>query len=94
MKVDKELLLRVGELARLKLTEKEIDEFVPQVKEILENFSQLDSVDTKGVKPSFHPVELKNAMREDEEEQCLSNEDALSNTSHKKEGYFKGPKAV
>ena len=94
MKVNKELLLRVAELARLKLTEKEINEFLPQLKEILENFSQLDDINVKGVKPSFHPVELKNAVREDEEEQCLSNEDALSNTSHKKDGYFKGPKAV
>jgi len=94
MKVDKELIIRVGELARLKLSDKEIKEFVPQLKEILEKFSQLDDINTKGVKPSFHPVELKNAVREDEEKQCLSNEDALSNTSHKKEEYFKGPKAV
>ena len=42
----------------------------------------------------MQPVELKNALREDIEEKCLSQEEALSLTEHKKDGYFKGPKAV
>ena len=94
MEVDKKLLEHVAELARLKLNEEEIKKFLPQLKEILEFFSQLKDIDTDNVKPSFQPVELKNAMREDKEEQCLSQDDALSLTEHKKDGYFKGPRAV
>lgn len=94
MEVDKKLLGHVAEIARLRLSEDEIDRFLPQLEEILGFFSQLKNISTDNVKPSFHPVKLKNAMREDKEGKCLSQDDALSLTEHKKEGYFKGPKAV
>jgi aspartyl-tRNA(Asn)/glutamyl-tRNA(Gln) amidotransferase subunit C len=93
MKVDRDLLEHVAEVARLKLKEHEIDIFLPQLKEILETFSELDKVDVTGVKPSFQPVELKNAMREDIPKECLSQKQALSNSSGNKDGYFKGPSA-
>ncbi len=94
MQVDKKLLEHVAEVARIKLSEKEIEKFLPQLKEALEFFSKLKEINTDNVKPSFQPIELKNAMREDEEKQCLSQDDALSLTEHKKDGYFKGPRAV
>jgi len=87
-------LEHVAETARLKLTEDEINKFLPQLKESLEFFSKLQEVNTDNVKPSFHPVEIKNVMREDVEKECLSQDDALSLTEHKKDGYFKGPRAV
>ncbi len=94
MKVDKELIENVARVARLKLTDSEIKKFLPQLKEILNAFSKLDEVNTKGTEPSFQPVELKNFMREDKPGDVLDQEKALENTSHKKDGYFKGPKAV
>ena len=94
MKVDKELIRKVAGVARLELKDKEVEKFVPELKEILNAFSKVDEVDTKGVKPSFQPVEIKNVMREDKITESLSQEEALSNTEHKKNGYFKGPKAV
>lgn len=94
MEIDRKLLEHVAELARLKLTEEEIRKFLPQLKEALEFFSQLQEINTDNVKPSFQPVELKNAMREDKEKECLSQDEALSLTEHKKDGYFKGPRAV
>lgn len=94
MKVDKELIEHVAELARLKLTKEEIDKFLPQLKEILDAFSKLDEIDVKDAKPSFQPIDLKNVMREDKVEKCLTQEEALSLTEHKKDGYFKGPRAV
>jgi aspartyl-tRNA(Asn)/glutamyl-tRNA(Gln) amidotransferase subunit C len=94
MKVDKELINHIADLARLRLTEEEIDKFLPQLKEILEAFSKLDEVETKNTKPSFHPVELKNIMREDKKTRCLTQEKALSNSKENKDGYFKGPMAM
>ena len=94
MQVDRKLLEHVAEVARLKLNEEEVKKFLPQLKESLEFFSKLKEINTDNVKPSFQPVELKNAMREDKEKECLSQEDALSLTEHKKDGYFKGPRAV
>ena len=94
MEVDRKLLEHVAQVARLKLTEEEIKKFLPQLKEVLEFFSKLQEVDTENVKPSFHPVELKNVMREDSEKKCLTQDEALSLTEHKKDGYFKGPRAI
>lgn len=94
MKVDKELIQHIADLARLKLTDAEIKEFLPQLKEILQAFSKLDEVNTENTKPSFQPVELKNMMREDKTKPCLTQEKALSNEKEKKDGYFKGPMAV
>lgn len=94
MDIDRKLLEHVAEVARLKLTEEEIKKFLPQLREALEFFSQLQEVNTDGVKPSFQPVEIKNIMREDAEKKCLSQDEALSLAEHKKDGYFKGPRAV
>jgi len=94
MRIDKALIEHIAELARLKLTEKEIEKFLPQLKEILETFSKLDEVNTENTKPSFQPVELKNMAREDKIKDCLTQEEALTNAKDKKDGYFKGPMAV
>lgn len=94
MEVTREMIAHVAELARLNLTHEEIEKFTPQLKEVIEAFSQLAAENTTGVKPSFHPIELKNALREDSVKECISQEQALRNAKHKKDGYFKGPKAV
>ncbi len=94
MKIDKDLIRHVAEVARLELTDAEIKEFLPQLKDILETFSQIQKVDTANIKPSFHPIELNGAMREDVPKESLSNEAALKNTVHKKDGYFKGPRII
>ena len=94
MEINESLIKKVAEVARLQLTDSEIKKFTPQLREALETFSKLQEVDTKGVKPSFQPVEIKNVLREDVPKQCLTQEQALSQTKHKKDGYFKGPKVV
>ena len=94
MDIDRKLLEHVAQVARLKLTEKEIEKFLPQLKEALDFFAQLQNVNTDGVKPSFQPVEIKNVLREDIEKECLTQDEALSLAEHKKDGYFKGPRAV
>lgn len=94
MKIDKELIEKVAKIARLNLTASEIKEFLPQLKEILENFEKIKSANTKNVKPSFQPIEIKNVTRDDVIGQCLSQKEALANAKHKQDGYFKGPKAI
>ncbi len=94
MEVDKSLITHVAEVARLNLTEQEIKELLPQLKEIIKAFSEIQEINTDNTEPSFHPIELKNAQREDKAKASLSNESALRNTRHKKDGYFKGPKIL
>ncbi|MFH0714729.1 MAG: Asp-tRNA(Asn)/Glu-tRNA(Gln) amidotransferase subunit GatC [Candidatus Diapherotrites archaeon] len=94
VKVDAELLEKVAKLARLNLSEREKKEFLPQFGEILKSFSKLDEVDVEGISPAFQPLPVQNVFREDKAENCLSVEEALSNTKNKKDSYFKGPKAI
>lgn len=92
--ITKELIEHVAEVARLKLTGKEIKKFSKELKEIIDVFSKIDKVDTKNIEASLQPVELKNMLREDKEEKTFTQEEALSLTEHKRDGYFKGPRAV
>ena len=92
--INKELVERIANNAKLNLTDKEKDRFSNELKEIIDAFSKLDEVDTKDVDISLQPVELKNSLREDKAKECLSQDEALSLTEHKKDGYFKGPRVV
>ena len=94
MELTEETVKNVAKVARLNLTDEEIDKFTPQLKEILETFSKIDEVNTNDTKMSIQPVEIKNALREDVPGKCLPVEKALRNTEHKKDNYFRGPKAI
>ena len=94
MDITPELVKRVAANARLHLKEEEIKRFAAEMKDILAAFASLSEVDTKNVEPSFHPIPVKNVVREDNPGKCLDREEALSLTPHKKDGYFRGPKVL
>jgi len=94
MIIDKELIKKVALNARLNLSDEEVDGFILDFEEVLNTFAILEEVDTNNVESSFHPIPLSDEWREDEVSGCLSQEEALSNTVHKKDGYFKGPKSL
>ena len=94
MEINKELIERVAKNARIELTEQEKEEFIPQLKEILESFSIINEADTQNVHASFQPLTIKNVFREDHPPTCLTQEQALANTKHKKDGFFLGPKTI
>ncbi len=94
MKLDEALIKKVAKIARLNLTPSEIKEFLPQLKEILNNFEKIKSAPTKNIHPSFQPIEIKNVTRNDVIGTCLPQKEALKNAKHKQDNYFKGPKAI
>ena len=94
MKLDKELLLNVANNSRLKLTEKEVELFLPQLEEVMKVFESISEVDTKNIEPAFHPIVVQNIVREDVPDECLTTEEVFQDVKNKEEGYFKGPKAV
>ena len=94
MEFTEDLIRKVAKNARLELTDEEIKEFLPQLKEVLNSFSELEALDTEGVEPSYQPIKIKNRLREDIPKESRSQKDILKNTKHKKEGYFKGPKII
>jgi aspartyl-tRNA(Asn)/glutamyl-tRNA(Gln) amidotransferase subunit C len=92
--IGKDVVKKVAEVARLKLTSRELDMFSRDLKSILKAFDDIKKADTKHVKPTFQPIEVSNVLRDDKPEACLPQDEALANTSHKEEGHFKGPKVV
>lgn len=87
-------LRAVAENARLDLAEDELESLRDDVESILDAFSSLDEIDTDGVAPAFHPIDLDDGTRPDEREACLTQDEALSNTDNTDDGFFKGPRAT
>lgn len=94
MKITKEEVLHVAHLARLDLDEASIEKFVGQIGDILEYVDQLRQVDTAGVRPTTHALELVNAFRDDLETHHLPGETSLANAPEQEDGNFLVPKVV
>ncbi len=94
MKIGKNDVLYVGNLARLDINDNEIDTFAKQLSDILLYVDKLNEIDTNNVEPMAHAVEINNAFRDDVVENVSGNKDSLSNAPEKDEHYFKVPKII
>jgi aspartyl-tRNA(Asn)/glutamyl-tRNA(Gln) amidotransferase subunit C len=79
----------VAELAKLRLTEAEIEQYAGQLSAILDYAGRLQEVDTSSVPPTPYVLPVVNVLREDTPEPCLSNEEALANAPDQEEGFFR-----
>ena len=94
MKITKDEVLYVADLARLDLDQASIEKFAGQIGDVLEYVAKLDEVDTEGLQPTSHAISLTNVFREDEQRQPLDREQALSNAPEKEDGNFVVPKII
>lgn len=92
--ISREEVLHIARLAKLKLTEEEVELFQEQLGKILEYFKKLEEVDTKGVEPLKHVVVTENVFREDEPQDSVSPEEALKNAPKRRDDYFEVPKVI
>ncbi len=89
MKLSKKEIKKIAELARLELTDKELETYGGQLEDILGYVDQLKEVDTTHVKPTAQVTGLENVMREDEVENWPTDEvEASLNQAPEKEGRF------
>jgi aspartyl-tRNA(Asn)/glutamyl-tRNA(Gln) amidotransferase subunit C len=91
VQISREEVLHVARLARLALTEEEVERFRDQLSAILEAVGKVSELDLEGVPPTSHPLDLVNVLAEDEPRPSLSLEDALANASDSKGGFFGVP---
>ena len=94
MKITREEIRHVAELARLELDDEAVETFVEQIGRILDYVATLERVDTAGVQPMSHAIFLKNAFRPDAPGRHLDNAEALANAPEKDERSFLVPKVV
>ena len=88
MKLSTDQVKKVAKLANLPITDEETDKYSDQLSKILDYIDQLNSVDTKGVEPTYNVTDLENVIRPDEVGDSLTQEEALQNGSNVKNGYF------
>ena len=79
MAIDREQVLHVARLARLDLTDAEVERLTGELGAILDAVSKVAELDLADVPPTSHPLDLVNAWAEDEPHASLALEDVLSN---------------
>jgi aspartyl-tRNA(Asn)/glutamyl-tRNA(Gln) amidotransferase subunit C len=89
MKLSQEEVLHIARLARLGLTQDDVERFREQLSNILDNFEVLKEVESEGVPPTTHAVPLQNVLREDEVAPSLPQDQVLANAPQQEEGHFK-----
>jgi aspartyl-tRNA(Asn)/glutamyl-tRNA(Gln) amidotransferase subunit C len=94
MKISKQEVLYVANLAHLELDDSAIERFADQIGRILEYVDTLNQADTAGVPATSHAISLTNAFREDVETPHLERDRVLSNAPEKEDGSFVVPKVV
>jgi aspartyl-tRNA(Asn)/glutamyl-tRNA(Gln) amidotransferase subunit C len=91
MAISREQVLHVAELARLALTEDEVERFTEQLGAILEAVGKVSELDLANVTPTSHPLQLVNVWRDDEPRPSLPVDEALTNAADVEGGAFRVP---
>lgn len=89
--IEREQVLHVAKLARLGLTEAEVETMTGELSGILEHVDRISELDLEGVEPTSHVVELENVLRADLPHESLSQEAALASAPDPVDGAFRVP---
>jgi len=88
--INKEEVKHIAKLARLGLTEKEIEQLQKELSSILDYFEKLKKVDISGIEPTTHSILVENVMRDDERQKTkVESRKLLDLAPETKESYLK-----
>ncbi|HEV3188157.1 MAG TPA: Asp-tRNA(Asn)/Glu-tRNA(Gln) amidotransferase subunit GatC [Acidimicrobiales bacterium] len=90
----REDVAKVAKLARLSLSEAELDEFTAQLAQVLEHANDIAALDLEGVVPTAHPFGLINVVREDVLRASLSRDEVLAMAPDAQDGRFAVPRIM
>jgi aspartyl-tRNA(Asn)/glutamyl-tRNA(Gln) amidotransferase subunit C len=89
--IDRDQVLHVARLARLRLSEDEVERMVGELSGILDHVDRIGNLDLEGVEPTSHVVALENVLRSDEPWSSLPRDVALAEAPDPYEGAFRAP---
>jgi aspartyl-tRNA(Asn)/glutamyl-tRNA(Gln) amidotransferase subunit C len=89
--IDRAQVLHVARLARLRLSDEELERMPGELSKILEHVERMDELDLDGVEPTSHVVALQNVLRDDVPRPSLPRERALQGAPDVAEGGFRVP---
>lgn len=93
-RISAEEVKHVANLARLAVTEEEVEKFTQQLDKIISFAEQLNELDTENVEPTSHVLDMKNVMREDVPAKGLPREEVLKNAPEHENGQIKVPSII
>jgi len=91
MAITREDVVHVARLARLELSDEELDRMREQLSAILEAVGKVAELDLEGVESTAHPLDLVNVLADDVPRPCLPREEALANAPDAEDGFFGVP---
>lgn len=94
MKFTPETVRKVATLARLKLSDAEVERLAGELSAILEHVEQLNQLDTSGVEPTSHAVAMQSPERLDRPRTWLTREQALKNAPEQRDGLVAVPRII
>jgi aspartyl-tRNA(Asn)/glutamyl-tRNA(Gln) amidotransferase subunit C len=90
-RITREEVAHVAALARLELSEEELELFTDQLAEVLDHAADVAALDLAGVEPTAHPLALSNVLRPDELRPVLDREEVLAAAPSVEEHRFRVP---
>ena len=84
----------VARLARLDVTDEEVELFAGQLAAVLEPAEDVEALDTAGVPPTAHPLPLRNVLREDVPRPSLDRDEVLAMAPAAEDGRFRVPRIL
>lgn len=85
------VVAKVARLARLNISEADVERYTKQLDGMLDHFADIDNLDLSGVEPMTQPYPLTNILRADIEKPCLDRDEVLSVAPAAEQGRFRVP---
>ncbi|MGI8701660.1 MAG: Asp-tRNA(Asn)/Glu-tRNA(Gln) amidotransferase subunit GatC [Nocardioidaceae bacterium] len=92
--ITREDVARLAQLARIELSDAELDHLAPQLAVIVESVAAVGAVAADDIPPSSHALPMQNVMRPDEVRPCLPPEEALAGAPAAEQQRFKVPRIL
>ncbi|MGY6499345.1 MAG: Asp-tRNA(Asn)/Glu-tRNA(Gln) amidotransferase subunit GatC [Acidimicrobiales bacterium] len=89
--ISRDDVAHVANLARLRLTDDELDHFTGQLAAVLDHASDVEALDVDDVPPTAHPFELTNVLRPDEVRPTLDRDEVMGQAPSTEDGMFRVP---
>ena len=89
--IERDQVLHVARLARLDLSDEEVERMAQELSGILEHVDRISELDLSDVEPTSHVVELENVLRADEPRPSLERDVALASAPDPADGAFRVP---
>lgn len=94
MSLSRQDVQHIAHLARLEVSEDEIDEYVAKLSSIIELVDRLQSADTEGVTPMAHPLDMAQRLRPDEVTETDQREEFQQNAPDVVDGLYRVPRVI